>query len=288
MTYTCKYGENVVSLLYSNASREARKTDNRNIKELPVGFLDSGLGGLSVLKEAVKLMPAESFIYYGDSANAPYGTKDTETIRALTFAAVEKLLKMGIKGLAVACNTATGAAVKELRAAYPHMPIVGIEPAVKPASEMSRGGTVLVLATPMTIKQDKFRALLARYSDNTHIVPVECAGLMEFVENGDLDSDVLDAYFNEHLLPYLANDTETIVLGCTHYPFLRPHLREFLGDRNINIIDGSRGTSAELHRRLSDAGLLKERGEGSITVLNSSGEREMIERSYRLLSLPID
>lgn len=259
-----------------------------NKKKLPVGFLDSGLGGLSVLKEAVRLMPAENFIYYGDSANAPYGTKDTKTIRALTFAAVEKLISIGIKGLAVACNTATGAAVRELRDAYPDMPVVGIEPAIKPAAEMTRGGTILVLATPMTIKQEKFKQLLSRYSHAANIVPLECEGLMEFVEHGDLESAVLDEYFREHLLPYLADDTETVVLGCTHYSFLRPHLREFLGGRDIKIIDGNLGTSAELRHRLFEKGLLNEVGEGSIEILNSSGNSDMIERSYKLLSLPID
>ncbi len=257
-------------------------------KELPIGFIDSGLGGLSVLKEAVRLMPSENFIYYGDSANAPYGTKPTEVIRDLAFAAVEKLVSMGVKGIVIACNTATGAAVRELREAYPNMPVVGIEPAVKPAAEMSRGGTVLVLATPMTIRQEKFKALLSRYSDMANIVPLECAGLMEFVEHGDLDSGVLDEYFREHLLPYLSEDTETIVLGCTHYPFLRPHLRELLGDRNIKIIDGSLGTSVELRHRLDEKGLLKTDGEGKIQIINSSEDEEMIARSYKLLALPTD
>lgn len=265
------------------------ETDVSEIKKLPVGFMDSGLGGLSVLKEAIRLMPAEDFIYYGDSKNAPYGTKDTSEIRRLTFDVVEKLISRGIKGLAVACNTATGAAVKELRAAYPSLPIVGIEPAVKPAVEMSRGGQILVLATPMTIEQEKFKLLIARYEKNAKIVSVPCRGLMEFVETGDLDSAVLDSYFSEHLTPYLTNDTETIVLGCTHYPFLKPHLRSFLGGRNIAIIDGSRGTSAELRHLLDERGLLRDECRtGLITVENSSGKREMIERSYRLLSMPID
>lgn len=118
-------------------------------RELPVGFMDSGLGGLSVLREAVRIMPAEDFIYFGDSLNAPYGTKEQEVIRELTFAVVENLMKQGIKGLAVACNTATSAAVRLLRGMYPELPIVGIEPAVKPAVVSSHGGRILVMATPM-------------------------------------------------------------------------------------------------------------------------------------------
>lgn len=286
-------------------------------RELPIGFLDSGLGGISVLKEAVKLMPQEDFIYYGDSLHAPYGVRSAEEIRRLTYAVVEKLLGMGIKGLAVACNTATSAAVRQLRLDYPNLPIVGIEPAVKPAVEASHGGRILVMATPMTIRQEKFQKLLARYQDQADIVPVPCEGLMEFVEKGDLESDFLNQYFREVLLPFVTADTETIVLGCTHYPFLRPHLREFLrriGQKasgegsegtlsHIDLIDGSLGTARELRRRLAVKNLLRGAGEENsdgrdeeytrrgyphIIFQNSMPGREMIERSWKLLDLPIE
>lgn len=189
--------------------------------------MDSGLGGLSVLREAIKLMPKEDFIYYGDSLHAPYGVKPQAEIRDLTFAVVEKLLDMGIKGLAVACNTATSAAVRLLRNTYPELPIVGIEPAVKPAVTESHGGRILVMATPMTLKQEKFQNLLAKYREQADIVPVQCDGLMEFVEHGDLDGQELDDYFAEKLSPVLTDDTESIVLGCTHYPFLKKRTPPF-------------------------------------------------------------
>lgn len=191
--------------------------------------MDSGLGGLSVLREAIKLMPKEDFIYYGDSLHAPYGVKPQAEIRDLTFAVVEKLLDMGIKGLAVACNTATSAAVRLLRNTYPELPIVGIEPAVKPAVTESHGGRILVMATPMTLKQEKFQNLLAKYREQADIVPVQCDGLMEFVEHGDLDGQELDDYFAEKLSPVLTDDTESIVLGCTHYPFLKKNSAISLG-----------------------------------------------------------
>lgn len=279
-------------------------------KELPIGFMDSGLGGISVLKEAVRLMPNEKFIYYGDSANAPYGVKKTEEIKALTYAVVEKLLKMGIKGLAVACNTATSAAVKQLRMDYPDLPIVGIEPAVKPAVLASAGGRIIVMATPMTIQQEKFHILLSKYEQQANIVPLPCAGLMEFVESGDLESEFLDSYYRGNIAPYITQDTETIVLGCTHYPFLRPHLRDLLiangwkdesseDGCKIDLIDGSLGTSMELKRRLAVKGLLLENadtfdlvkeesvGKGQITFLNSKEDPKMIERCYKLLDMPI-
>ena len=254
-------------------------------KELPIGFMDSGLGGLSVLREAVHLMPNEDFIYYGDSANAPYGTKPPEVIRSLTFNVAEKLLERGIKGLAVACNTATSAAVRPLREKYPELPIVGIEPAVKPAAVYNHGGRVIVMATPMTIRQPKFHRLLDKYKDMAEIVPVECKGLMEYVEHGELHGAELNMYFEEHLRPYLTDDTETIVLGCTHYPFLRPQLREFLHNDNIKLIDGSRGTSLELMRQLREKDLLHDNThKGSVTIENSSPDPEMIKLSYKLLN----
>lgn len=268
-------------------------TDISEIRCLPIGFMDSGLGGLSVLKEELRLLPYEDFIYYGDSANAPYGEKSTEEIKRLTFSVTERLTEHGIKGLVIACNTATAAAVRELRCAYPQIPIVGIEPAVKPAYEMSRGGRIIVMATPMAIRQEKFRQLIARYEKLADLVTVPCGGLMEFVEKGELDGAVLDGYFREHLSPYITHNTETIVLGCTHYPFLRPHLREFLAGRedipDIRIIDGSRGTAAEMRRRLDECGLLRtDTGRaGVLTIENSAGD-EMVKRSYKLLKLPTD
>lgn len=253
-------------------------------KDLPIGFMDSGLGGLSVLRQAVSLMPNEDFIYYGDSANAPYGTKPTEVIRALTFSVVERLLERGIKGLAVACNTATSAAVRLLREKYPDLPIVGIEPAVKPAAVHNHGGRVIVMATPMTIRQPKFHNLIDKYKNMAEIVPVECKGLMEYVEHGELYGADLNEYFEEHLSPYLTDDTETIVLGCTHYPFLIPQLREYLHNDNIKLIDGSYGTSMELMRQLKEKNLLKDGTEkGHVIIENSLPGSEMVELSYRLL-----
>ena len=254
----------------------------RDLTELPIGFMDSGLGGLSVLAEAARIMPEEDFLYFGDSANAPYGVRPREEIKALTYRVVEMLIKRGIKGLAVACNTATGAAVRSLRSDYPDLPIVGIEPAIKPAVEKNRGGRIIVLATPMTIAQEKYKALVERYKGDTDLVSVPCPGLMEFVEEGDLDDSQLNDYFSEHLLPFLTENTETIVLGCTHYPFIRKQLADFL-KKPIDIIDGSLGTARELKRRLMEKDLLKSSGgQGAIILENSAGP-EMIKRSRQLL-----
>ncbi len=258
-------------------------------KELPIGFMDSGLGGLSVLIEAVREMPGEDFLYFGDSTNAPYGVRPGDEIKALTYRVVEKLIERGIKGLAVACNTATGAAVRSLRTDYPDLPIVGIEPAIKPAVENNRGGRIIVLATPMTIAQEKYRRLVERFKGDTDLISVPCPGLMEFVEEGDLNGPELFGYFQEHLSPFLTADTETIVLGCTHYPFIRKQLKNYLDSQKLfgtDIIDGSRGTARELKRRLKEKGLLKDgNNPGKIVIENSSGKESMLERSWFLLSI---
>ena len=259
--------------------------DKDKLRNLPIGFMDSGVGGISVLKEALRVLPNEDFIYYGDSANAPYGTKTVKEIRELAFSAAEVLTDRGIKALVVACNTATSAAINDLRAKYKDMPVIGIEPAVKPAVVCSSGGRIIVMATPMTVRQKKFRELIKTYENEADIVPLACEGLMEYVEQGISDKAGLMEYLDRTLGPVLTEDTESIVLGCTHYPFIIKEIKEYLGDRSIALIDGSKGTSSQLKRRLEDTDLLRdEERMGKVTLLNSSEDPEMIELSERLLS----
>ena len=150
-------------------------------KLAPIGVFDSGVGGISVLRELVRLMPGENFIFYGDSANAPYGTRPLDEIRELSMVVAEYLISRGVKALVVACNTATSACVRILRNKYPDMPIVGLEPAVKPATLSHPGGNIAILATEMTLKQPKFNALMDRYKDQAHLIPVPASELVEFV-----------------------------------------------------------------------------------------------------------
>ena len=250
-----------------------------------IGVLDSGLGGLSVLREAIKIMPNENFIYYGDSRNAPYGVKSSEQVKKLTFDVVEYLLGRGVKGIMVACNTATSAAVAELRIKYPDIPIVGIEPALKPAANSSKEGKILVMATPMTLKEVKFHKLLDRYRDMREIEPVPCGGLMEYVEQGILEGEELDAYLREKLEPFMDTKISSIVLGCTHYPFVRIAIAKVVG-QDIDIIDGSLGTSRELMRRLKEKDLLNDsRKKGTIEMINSSNKKELIDLCWKLIEM---
>ena len=254
--------------------------DNRN---RPIGFFDSGVGGLSVLKEALKIMPNENYIYFGDSINAPYGMKSAKEVRDLTFKAVEFLLNKGVKGIAIACNTATSAAVAELRTVYPNLPLVGIEPALKPAVELNKEGDILIMATAMTLKEEKFKRLMERYKERASIIPVPCPGLMEFIEEGKFQGEEIEEYLLDKINTYKREKIAAIVLGCTHYPFIKETLIKIVGE-DVDIIDGGLGTAKELRRRLRDNGLLTESNDkGSIEIINSSNKKELIDLSYNLL-----
>lgn len=256
--------------------------DNKN---RPIGFFDSGVGGLSVMREALKIMPNENYIYFGDSKNAPYGIKSVEEVRELTFKAVEFLLNKGVKGIAVACNTATSAAVADLRKMYPDLPLVGIEPALKPAVESVNDGSILIMATPMTLKEAKFNRLMKKYEDRADIVPVPCPGLMEFIEEGKLQGEEVEQYLLDKVNTYKKGKISSIVLGCTHYPFIEPLLSNIVGEDTV-IIDGGLGTAKELKRRLSEKELLTNSTKvGKVEIINSLDKEEIVDLSYRLLEL---
>ncbi len=250
----------------------------------PVGFFDSGLGGISVLREARKLLPHENYIYYGDSANAPYGTRTAEEIVSLSDAVVRKLLGLGAKAVVIACNTATGEAVNVLRERYPDVPIIGTEPAIKPAVSAFPGGRVLVMATPQCLASRRVRELAARYESEAELVLLPCPGLMEFVERGELTGRALRQHLEGLLRPVLGRPFDAVVLGCTHYPFLRGAVAELTD--SAAIIDGNLGISRQLKRRLEEAGLLNDMKDfGTTEILNSSPDPALAERSRMLLSL---
>ena len=256
-------------------------------KEQLIGVFDSGVGGISVLQELLRVMPCENYIYLGDSKNAPYGTKPLEMVRQLTFENVRVLLDQGAKGLVVACNTATSAAVRLMRSMYPELPIVGIEPALKPAALQKEHPRVLVMATPMTVQQEKFRQLMARYEDKAEIYPLACPGLMEFIEAGDLDSEQLHDFLQKLLGPYLDKGLDSIVLGCTHYPFARKMIRSIVGDA-VTIFDGGEGTAREMRRRLAAADLLNPSEKpGRVRFENSVATEAELELCRRLLKQEI-
>ncbi len=237
-------------------------------KELPVAVFDSGVGGISVLRELVRLMPGEDFYFFGDSIHAPYGTRPQEEIRSLTLENISHMYQRGIKGIVVACNTATSAAIAALRERYTDIPVVGIEPALKPAVMEKEDATVLVMATPMTVQANKFRTLMARFADRATVLPLGCPGLMEYVEAGKMEGEEVEQYLRELLAPYIGR-IDAVVLGCTHYPFLRKSIRRVLGS-GPHILDGSEGTAREVQRRLTQMGLLRDRVQGGTVMFEES------------------
>ena len=251
--------------------------------DLPIAVLDPGVGGISVLRELVRLMPHEDFLYLGDSKNAPYGEKTPEEVRNITRENLKMLLVRGIKALVLACNTATGAAARVLRAEFPDLILVGIEPAVKPASLLGDRPRVLVMATPLTLKQEKFCTLMARFCDDAEILPLPCSGLVELIEAGELEGERLENYLKLLFLPHREAKIDAVVLGCTHYPHIKAEIAKVL-PAGVAILDGSEGTARETRRRLAEKGLLRETGEGRVTIENTSGDERLLALSQRLLA----
>ena len=242
----------------------------------PVAVFDSGLGGISVLRELVRTLPRENYLYFGDSLHAPYGTKTPQEVITLSLQVADRLLSQGAKALVVACNTATSAAIRTLRKTYPELAIVGTEPAIKPAVERHPGGRILMLATAMTVQEEKFQRLKAQYDDQAQIIPIACSGLMEYVEQGILRGAEVEGYLLDKLEPYLKVPIDAVVLGCTHYPFLRGAIRRIVG-RRPEIIDGSIGIARQLERRLEEQGLLNPGDvSGKVEFQNSLDEPEIL------------
>ncbi len=248
----------------------------------PVGLLDSGLGGISVLGEALRQLPNEDYVYYGDTANAPYGDKTPEEVLGLVHQAVERLIELRCKAIVIACNTATSVSAGKLRQEL-KLPIIGMEPALKPASLLPGEGKILVMATRVTLALPKFQALMAQYGRDA--VPVPCPGLMECVERGELEGPQVTALLRQLLGPWLSQPVKAVVLGCTHYPFLRKALAALFPE-GTPLIDGNAGSVRQLRRRLEGEGLLSNRQEpGRVTFLSSSEEPSVLQRMQTMLEL---
>ena len=251
-------------------------------KDGPIGVFDSGVGGISVLRELVKLMPGEDYVYFGDSANAPYGTKTACEVIDLTMSGARFLLEQGAKAIVIACNTATSVAIPLLRETYPDVPIIGVEPALKPAVLSGEHPRVLVMATPMTLEQDKFNRLMQTYERDADILKLPCPGLVERIESGVLEGEVLLADLEARLELYEKETIDAVVLGCTHYPLIRDIIQSVLPA--AAIYDGGLGTAKQTRRRLRECGRLSLREAGGrVQFYNSKGSEAMLSLSRRLL-----
>ncbi|KIF62591.1 MULTISPECIES: glutamate racemase [Pseudomonas] len=225
------------------------------MREAPIAVFDSGVGGVSVLAEIQHLLPNESLLYLGDCGHIPYGEKTPEFIRQRCSVMAGFFREQGAKALVIACNTATVAGVADLRRDFPDWPIVGMEPAVKPAAAATRSGVVGVLATTGTLQSAKFAALLDRFATDVRVITQPCPGLVERIESGDLHSPELRALLKHYVDPLLANGCDTIILGCTHYPFLKPMLKSMIPE-SISLIDTGAAVARQLQRLLAERDLL--------------------------------
>ena len=244
----------------------------------PIGVFDSGVGGLSLLFELRRLLPNEDFIYYGDRANAPYGAKSHKEILEISKGIFNELISRGCKAIVVACNTAPAVAIEPLRASYPDLPIIGIEPAVKPAREAGCR-RVLVLATPVTVSEKRFAALLRANSEcGCEFIGVPCQSLAYMIEN-DASSDDIEEYMSSVFEPYRKDGFDGIVLGCTHYPLARDEIKRAAGD-NVQIFDGSDGTARRTKALLEEMSLNSyARKIGTVEFISSDGS-DHLERFY--------
>jgi glutamate racemase len=219
-----------------------------------IGIFDSGVGGISVLQHIHALLPHENLIYFADSKHAPYGSKTQAEIIARCMEIADFLIQKEVKALVVACNTATASAIDTLRENF-NVPIIGMEPAIKPAAAASKNGVIGVLATVGTLKSAQFAALLESYGRNVKVVTQACVGLVECIERGELNTENTKALIRQYTAPLLAEGADTIVLGCTHYPFVKQVIQEMVGDK-ITLIDTGAAVAKQLKRQLDEKKLL--------------------------------
>ena len=251
-----------------------------------VGVFDSGVGGISVLRSLVSELPHEDFRFFGDSANAPYGEKTVDQVLDLSRDIVEGFLTDGAKAIVIACNTATSVAAAALRAAHPDVPIIGIEPALKPAARALPHGRILVMATEVTLRLDKYHELAEAWGGECEVIPVPCPGLAARIERGDLEAPDLREMIRGFVGDY-SGRVDGVVLGCTHYPFVRRQIADVVG-HDVRFFDGGAGTARQLRVRLVDAGLLADRDRPGCVEFASSldtpAELELY-RSFFVLSV---
>lgn len=223
----------------------------------PIGVFDSGVGGISVLQHIHQLLPHEHLLYFADSKYAPYGNKTPQQIQSRCFEITDFLIAKGAKAIVVACNTATAAAIDAMRAQYT-LPIFGMEPAVKPAAEASKNGIIGVLATVGTLKSAQFAGLLESYGRNVEVVTQGCVGLVECIERGELNAEYTLNLLQQYCQPLLDEGADTVVLGCTHYPFVKKHIQRIVGDK-VTLIDTGAAVAKHLQNRLSAMEMLSSR-----------------------------
>lgn len=253
--------------------------------DAPIGVFDSGVGGLSVLRHIHAQLPHEHLLYFADAAFSPYGEKTDQWLVQRSVEIAGYLVAQGVKALVVACNTATGAAIKELRRHYPELPIVGVEPGLKPGGAASRSGKVGVMATEAALTSEKFLLLRDQLTqaNGTQFLLQGCPGLADAVNRGELSTPETLALLRGFIEPVLAQGADTLVLGCTHYPFVRPAIESIVGDRDVKLIDTGDAVARQLARLLEGAGLLRPGGTPAHLRGYTSGSAAELQQQFASL-----
>lgn len=244
--------------------------------EGPIGILDSGIGGVTVLKEIIKLLPNENYIYYSDSIHNPYGEKTRDEVGSYVDKIMNFFIEKKCKAVVFACNTATALAIDEIREKYKNVIIVGIEPAYKMVHDYAQNKKALVMATPATIESERFLNLYHNY-DNGNTILLPCLGLASLIEQGN-DAEI-DSYLIENLP--IDEHIEVVVLGCTHYPLIKDKIKNVLGE--VTFFDGGKGVALRLKNLLEQSNMLSSNINGSITFYDSSNDKDKETRFYELL-----
>ncbi len=248
----------------------------------PIGVFDSGLGGLSVLREIRAILPSEDYRYYADNAFCPYGLRSPAEIQERAIAVVSLLIDQGAKAIVVACNTASAMAISDVRATFPAVPIIGLEPAVKPAVAMTRTGRVGVLATPRTVAGERLRWLIETYAGDVQVHTVAAAGLVELVEAGTLGGPEVVATLQPMLDPMIEAGVDVVVLGCTHYPYLREEIQRYMG-ASVPVIDSGAAIARRVQTVLAANDLVSTSEETGSLVMMTSGDARIVEPVAGLL-----
>lgn len=251
-------------------------------KDSPIGIFDSGIGGLSVLRAIRAQMPEEHILYFGDQEHIPYGPRPMEQIRAFSQAITRFLLEQGAKIIVVACNTASAAALKHLREQSPEIAFVGMEPAVKPAAEHTLTGKVGVLATPATFQGALYASVVERFANGVQLFQDTCPGLVQQIEAGNLEGQETRRILEEALLPMLEKNIDTVVLGCTHYPFVIPLIQRIAG-QNVRVIDPAPAVARQVRRVLEAQGIMNGPDAQGNIRFHTSGELEGLKSLLPLL-----
>jgi glutamate racemase len=248
----------------------------------PIGVFDSGVGGLSVLREIHALMPAQPVIYFGDQAHVPYGARSLEEVRGFSRSVVQFLLQQGVQAIVVACNTASAAALHRLREEFPMIPFVGMEPAVKPAAEQTVTGVVGVLATVATFQGELYASVVERFAKGVTVLQDTCPGLVAQIEAGNLEGRETREILEKALQPMLAKGIDTVVMGCTHYPFVIPLIQQITGT-SVRVIDPAPAVARQTKRILEAYQLLAVHAEEVEPLLYTSGSAAGFTRLVHLL-----